>query len=86
MRPRKWRLSRTMLGKGEFEAAAAAPAANPPSASDPRVFGNYPTRAERTADRWVHITGIGFGLIGGATLVGAAYWDDGVGRVISVSI
>jgi len=69
----------------ELENAITPPAGEPSSFGEPKAFGQYPTRAERIADIWVHVAGIGFGVVGGAILVGTAYWNGSLGRAVSVS-
>ena len=51
----------------------------------PAAFGQYPTRAERLADLWVHIIGVSLAVAGGGVLVAIACLRNEPGRVISVS-
>ncbi len=53
--------------------------------SYPAAFGQYPTRAERLADMWVHIVSVGLAIIGGGGLVVTACLLNEPGRAISIS-
>lgn len=47
---------------------------------------HYRTEAERSADRVVHLAGVGLAVVAGATLIGLAIWQGGAGRISAVAI
>jgi hemolysin III len=50
------------------------------------LMEHYPGRAERLADKWVHLIGLGLALVGGVVLFASSWASGGPGRAVAVAL